>query len=133
MELVEVGVPYLDRQLMAADLALLPPATRLSEGQDVDRQLERVRAAHGRIDAEAALGLMDRPVSMKSNLHNVLFESLPAGRVRHGDHRFEWTRAEFAQWAQRVADVHGYVVAFSPIGLDDPDVGPPTQMAVFSR
>ncbi len=45
MELVEVGTPYLDRQLMAADLALLPPATQLSEGQDVDLQLERVRAA----------------------------------------------------------------------------------------
>jgi light-independent protochlorophyllide reductase subunit N len=45
MELVEVGVPYLDRQLMEADLALLPPGTRLSEGQDVDRQLERVRSA----------------------------------------------------------------------------------------
>jgi light-independent protochlorophyllide reductase subunit N len=44
MELVEVGVPYLDRQLMAADLALLPPGTRLCEGQDVERQLERVRA-----------------------------------------------------------------------------------------
>jgi light-independent protochlorophyllide reductase subunit N len=44
MELVEVGVPYLDRQLMAADLALLPPGTRVCEGQDVERQLERVRA-----------------------------------------------------------------------------------------
>lgn len=45
MELVEVGVPYLDRQLMAADLALLPAGTRICEGQDVERQLERVRAA----------------------------------------------------------------------------------------
>ncbi|MFM7267211.1 MAG: ferredoxin:protochlorophyllide reductase (ATP-dependent) subunit N [Cyanobium sp.] len=45
MELVEVGVPYLDRQLMAADLALLPPGTAICEGQDVERQLERVRAA----------------------------------------------------------------------------------------
>jgi light-independent protochlorophyllide reductase subunit N len=45
MELVEVGTPYLDRLLMAADLALLPAGTQLSEGQDVDRQLERVRAA----------------------------------------------------------------------------------------
>jgi light-independent protochlorophyllide reductase subunit N len=43
MELVEVGVPYLDRQLLAADLALLPQGTRICEGQDVERQLERVR------------------------------------------------------------------------------------------
>ena len=40
----EVGTPYLNRQLVAEDLALLPAGTRLSEGQDVDRQLERCRA-----------------------------------------------------------------------------------------
>jgi light-independent protochlorophyllide reductase subunit N len=44
MELVEVGTPYLDRQLLDAELALLPPGTRICEGQDVERQLERVRA-----------------------------------------------------------------------------------------
>ena len=41
MQLVEVGTPYLHRQHMAAELALLPAGTRISEGQDVDRQLER--------------------------------------------------------------------------------------------
>ncbi|WP_369795505.1 ferredoxin:protochlorophyllide reductase (ATP-dependent) subunit N [Synechococcus sp. GFB01] len=46
MELVEVGTPYLDRQLMAEELALLPAGTRLSEGQHVENQLQRVRAAH---------------------------------------------------------------------------------------
>ena len=45
MELVEVGTPYHDRQLMEAEQALLPPGTQLSEGQDVEKQLERVRAA----------------------------------------------------------------------------------------
>jgi light-independent protochlorophyllide reductase subunit N len=45
MELVEVGTPYLDRQLLDPELALLPEGTRISEGQDVERQLERVRAA----------------------------------------------------------------------------------------
>jgi light-independent protochlorophyllide reductase subunit N len=44
MDLVEVGVPYLDRQLMAAEMALLPAGVRITEGQDVERQLERVRA-----------------------------------------------------------------------------------------
>jgi light-independent protochlorophyllide reductase subunit N len=44
MELVEVGVPYLDRQLMGAELALLPAGTPICEGQDVERQLERVRS-----------------------------------------------------------------------------------------
>ncbi len=45
MELVEVGTPYLDRQLMAAELALLPAGTRLSEGQHLENQLDRGRAA----------------------------------------------------------------------------------------
>ena len=43
MEPVEVGTPYLNRQINARELALLPEGTRLSEGQHVDRQLDRVR------------------------------------------------------------------------------------------
>jgi 3' terminal RNA ribose 2'-O-methyltransferase Hen1 len=65
--------------------------------------------------------------------YNVRWETLPAGHVRHADHRFEWTRAEFADWAHRVAERHGYEAQFVPVGPDDPDVGPPTQMAVFTR
>ncbi|MCE9656982.1 MAG: ferredoxin:protochlorophyllide reductase (ATP-dependent) subunit N [Burkholderiales bacterium] len=45
MRLVEVGTPYLHRQHLAEELQLLPEGTMLSEGQDVDRQLDRCRAA----------------------------------------------------------------------------------------
>ncbi len=45
MELVEVGTPYLHREHMAAELELLPRRHALSEGQDVERQLDRCRAA----------------------------------------------------------------------------------------
>jgi 3' terminal RNA ribose 2'-O-methyltransferase Hen1 len=65
--------------------------------------------------------------------YNVRFETLPAGKLRHRDHRFEWTRAEFETWAKHTADQHGYAVRFAPIGPVDPEVGPPTQMGVFSR
>ena len=65
--------------------------------------------------------------------YNVRWETLPAGSLRHPDHRFEWTRAQFATWAERVGAQHGYAVRYLPVGPDDPDVGPPTQMAVFSR
>lgn len=44
MTLLEVGTPYLHSGLLATELSLLPPDTRLSEGQDVERQLERCRA-----------------------------------------------------------------------------------------
>jgi hypothetical protein len=53
--------------------------------------------------------------------------------MRHRDHRFEWTRAEFHSWAQRAADAYGYAVRYLPVGTDDPEVGPPTQMAIFSK
>jgi hypothetical protein len=65
--------------------------------------------------------------------YNVRWESLPAGRFRHKDHRFEWSRAEFRAWAGRVADRFGYAVRYLPVGPEDPAVGPPTQMAVFER
>ena len=64
--------------------------------------------------------------------YNVKFEGLPAGRFRHKDHRFEWTRAEFRQWAEGVAARHGYTARFLPVGEEDPRVGAPTQMGVFT-
>ena len=65
--------------------------------------------------------------------HNVRFTTLPPGQLRHRDHRFEWTRQQFASWVSAVAEGNGYTVVLLPIGPDDPEVGPPTQMAVFSR
>ncbi|MFG1942807.1 3' terminal RNA ribose 2'-O-methyltransferase Hen1 [Nonomuraea sp. NPDC048826] len=53
--------------------------------------------------------------------------------LRHPDHRFEWTRAEFAAWADGVAGRHGYRVELRPVGEEDPELGPPTQMGVFTR
>jgi 3' terminal RNA ribose 2'-O-methyltransferase Hen1 len=63
--------------------------------------------------------------------YNIKFAGLPAGKLRHKDHRFEWTRAEFQSWGQRVAETFGYTVRFIPVGPEDPVVGSPTQMAVF--
>ncbi|MEW6157441.1 MAG: 3' terminal RNA ribose 2'-O-methyltransferase Hen1 [Verrucomicrobiota bacterium] len=62
---------------------------------------------------------------------NVKWPALPAGRMRHRDHRFEWTRAEFQAWAKGVAARFGYRVRFLPIGPEDPVVGAPTQMGIF--
>ena len=65
--------------------------------------------------------------------YNVHFAGLPAGRFRHRDHRFEWTRAEFEAWAAKQAARFGYAVRFLPVGPNDPLTGPPTQMGVFRR
>ncbi len=65
--------------------------------------------------------------------YNVNFETLPAGKFRHKDHRFEWSRSQFSDWANLVAKRFGYATRILPIGPQDPVTGPPTQMAVFSR
>ena len=64
---------------------------------------------------------------------NVKFETLPAGRFRHKDHRFEWSRREFSSWAHDIGERFGYSIRFLPIGPEDPMVGAPTQMGVFTR
>jgi 3' terminal RNA ribose 2'-O-methyltransferase Hen1 len=64
--------------------------------------------------------------------YNVRFETLPAGKLRHRDHRFEWTRQEFQEWANAVAARFGFSVKFQSVGPVDPQLGPPTQMGVFS-
>jgi 3' terminal RNA ribose 2'-O-methyltransferase Hen1 len=65
--------------------------------------------------------------------YNVKWEALPAGTFRHRDHRFEWTRAEFQDWASRVAARSGYKARFLPVGPEDSTVGSPTQMAIFEK
>lgn len=65
--------------------------------------------------------------------HNVRYEGLAAGSMRHTDHRFEWTRGEFASWATAAAEAYGYVVEHRPVGPVDDEVGPATQLALFTR
>jgi 3' terminal RNA ribose 2'-O-methyltransferase Hen1 len=65
--------------------------------------------------------------------YNALWPKIGPTRFRHGDHRFEWTRSQFSEWAGRISDQFGYTVRFIPVGAEMKDVGPPTQMAIFSR
>ena len=65
--------------------------------------------------------------------YNAVWETLPAGTMRHGDHRFEWSRAEFEAWANGVASRFHYVVVFRTIGPIHDSFGSPTQMAIFEQ
>jgi 3' terminal RNA ribose 2'-O-methyltransferase Hen1 len=65
--------------------------------------------------------------------YNSVFKTLPAGQFRHGDHRFEWTRPEFEGWSRNVAERFGYSLRLLGVGDEVSSLGPPTQMAVFSR
>ncbi len=65
--------------------------------------------------------------------YNERWATLPAGVFRHKDHRFEWTREQFQAWAAGIAERFGYSVRFLPVGPQDPVLGSPTQMGVFTR
>ena len=71
-------------------------------------------------------------VTTPNSEYNVMWETLPAGSMRHHDHRFEWTRSIFQAWATGVAERFGYELRFLPIGPEDAAVGAPTQMGVFT-
>ena len=118
------ALTYTDARLRGYDAAVL---MEVVEHLDPDRlpALERT------VFADAAPGTV--VVTTPNVEHNVRYEELAAGAVRHRDHRFEWTRAEFADWASGVAGRHGYAVRFLPVGPEDPEVGAPTQMGVFSH
>lgn len=63
--------------------------------------------------------------------YNINFPTLTNGKLRHSDHRFEWTRQEFHNWANQIASQYKYQVKFKGIGPQDPQFGPPTQMSIF--
>ena len=71
-------------------------------------------------------------VTTPNREYNAVFE-IPDGKLRHGDHRFEWTRAEFADWVTDVAGTYGYEPTVSGIGAYHESLGQPTQMVVFTR
>ena len=72
-------------------------------------------------------------VTTPNTEYNVRFGTLPTGQFRHKDHRFEWTRMQFRDWANGMASRFGYSVEFRPVGNEDAEVGAPTQMGVFRK
>jgi 3' terminal RNA ribose 2'-O-methyltransferase Hen1 len=65
--------------------------------------------------------------------YNALFPKMPAGALRHPDHRFEWTREQFRQWVGGIEAQFGYRAALHDIGVVHDAFGAPTQMVVFTR
>ena len=72
-------------------------------------------------------------VTTPNGEYNVRFAALPGGQFRNADHRFEWTRPEFGRWAAGICAAYGYTVRFAAVGPEDPRIGSPTQLAVFTR
>ena len=122
--LLQSAMTYRDARLAGYDAAAVVEAVEHLEP-------DRVPAF------ERALFKFARPgmvvVTTPNREYNVNYPNIASSGLRHSDHRFEWTRAEFAAWSERVAEAHGYRVQFEPVGDADERLGPPTQMAIFQR
>ncbi|MYU65598.1 3' terminal RNA ribose 2'-O-methyltransferase Hen1, partial [Streptomyces sp. SID69] len=123
VQLTQGSLAYTDQRLKGYDAAVL---SEVIEHLDLPRLPALEYAVFGHARPRTVV------VTTPNVEYNVRWETLPAGHVRHGDHRFEWTRAEFRAWAAEVAERHAYEVEFAPVGPDDPEVGPPTQLALFT-
>ncbi|NLT54323.1 MAG: 3' terminal RNA ribose 2'-O-methyltransferase Hen1 [Actinomycetales bacterium] len=124
LRVFQSSLTYRDDRLTGLDAAVLMEVV-----EHVDPS--RLAALETTVFGAAAPGTVI--VTTPNVEYNVRFDGLAEGALRHRDHRFEWTRAEFGDWAHRVADRFGYRVRLLPVGPVDPEVGPPTQLAVFSR
>ncbi len=123
LSLLLSSLQYEDPRLADVDLAIL---MEVVEHVDPDR-LPAVAA-----NVFGAMRPRHVVVTTPNVEHNVRYPALREGGFRHPDHRFEWTRAELAVWAASVGEAYGYDVELRAVGDDDPEVGPPTQMAVFA-
>ena len=124
VRLLQSGLTYTDARLRGYDAAVL---MEVVEHLDPDRLPALEHAVFGAAVPTTVV------VTTPNVEYNVRFEALAAGAFRHRDHRFEWTRREFAGWSAAVGDRYGYAVRLLGVGADDPEVGTPTQMAVFTR
>ena len=124
VELFQGALTYRDARLSGFDVATV---VEVVEHLDPPRLGAFERSVFGH--ARPRTVVMTTP----NREYNVLFTTLPAGALRHRDHRFEWSRAELADWAGRVAGRYGYRVELSGIGPHDEHAGRPTQMATFTR
>ncbi|HEY5257246.1 MAG TPA: 3' terminal RNA ribose 2'-O-methyltransferase Hen1 [Candidatus Baltobacteraceae bacterium] len=122
IELFQSSALYYDRRLTGIDAATL---LEVVEHIDAARLPSLERVIFGETRPRLVV------VTTPNSDYNVRFPRLLSGAMRHPDHRFEWTRAQFAEWTGTIAQHYGYAATIAPIGDVDNAVGAPTQMAVF--
>jgi 3' terminal RNA ribose 2'-O-methyltransferase Hen1 len=124
IRLIHGSLMYRDRRLEGFDAAAV---VEVIEHLDPPRLAAFERAVFEFARPETVV------VTTPNREYNVTWENVGAERLRHPDHRFEWTRSEFQCWADGIAGRFGYSVRFVPVGPVDEAAGAPTQMAVFNR
>ncbi|MBO0806285.1 MAG: 3' terminal RNA ribose 2'-O-methyltransferase Hen1 [Nocardiopsaceae bacterium] len=123
LDMFQSALTYTDDRLAGLDAAVL---MEVIEHVDERRLPALCRAVFGFAAPKTVV------VTTPNVEYNPLY-GLADGAFRHDDHRFEWTRAEFAAWANATAEAYGYEARLAGVGPDSPTVGAPTQMAVFTR
>lgn len=124
IELLQGSLVYRDDRLGGFDAAAV---VEVIEHMEADR----LPAFEAAVFAHARPGTVI--VTTPNREYNVLFEGLGGEKLRHPDHRFEWTRSEFEGWAKQLAERNGYTVRFEGIGPAHAEHGSPTQMGVFTQ
>ena len=124
VRLFQAALTYRDKRLAGFDAAAV---VEVIEHFDRPRLSAFERVAFGEARPSTVV------VTTPNREYNAKFDGLPAGQFRHRDHRFEWTRSELEHWAGEVAGRFGYGVRFLAVGPEDPQLGAPTQMAVFEQ
>jgi 3' terminal RNA ribose 2'-O-methyltransferase Hen1 len=122
--LFQSSVTYKDKRIQGFDAASV---MEVIEHLDPERLgvFERVLFGY----AEPRMIVLTTPNSD----YNSVYEKLIPGKVRHNDHRFEWSREEFSNWAETVSAKYGYRIKISGIGAEREAVGSPTQIGVFEK
>ncbi len=123
LTLLQTALTYRDRRLQGYDAAAL---VEVVEHFDPDRLPAFERSVFAYARPKTVI------VTTPNRDWNATIPALHGGRLRHRDHRFEWSRDEFAAWSAAIGDAFGYGVALHGIGDPDPAFGCPTQMAVFT-
>ena len=121
-ELFQGSLTYTDDRFRGYDAAVL---MEVIEHIDPPRLAALEQVVFGRATPQHVI------VTTPNCEYNIRYEGLEG--MRHTDHRFEWDRAEFQQWATRVGERYGYCLDIRAVGDNDPDLGSPTQMAVFTK
>lgn len=122
LQLFQASLTYVDERFAGYDAAVL---MEVVEHIDPPRLAALEQVVFGTARPRYAI------VTTPNTEYNVRYPDLRG--MRHRDHRFEWSRDEFRSWAGEVCAVHGYSVDFRGVGVNDAEVGPPTQMAIFAR
>ncbi|SUV52948.1 Trans-aconitate methyltransferase [Bergeyella zoohelcum] len=122
LQLFQGALTYRDQRLHGFDAAAV---VEVIEHLDLNRLQAFERVLFGFAQPKTIV------LTTPNKEYNVMWEQLEAENMRHDDHRFEWTREEFQQWADKIGKMYNYSVEILPIGYEEENIGAPSQMAIF--